>query len=325
MILVGDIHLDKRFPFTNKKTLNRWRDLQTQTIENLLTIADPGETWIQLGDLFDSFMVSAEQFLRAQNLVATHCVALLAGNHDRSNDTDRVSAVTLFPRAITDVTEISSGSTNFILVPHQLTQESFEKALTEAELHIRRGMHNTLLLHCNFSDREGTTTENYLNSKWRQYLEDKFDYIVGGHEHNSRQVSSRTLALGSILPMNFGEMTDKHVMTRDGLVVCWSAEQYYRKWTYEQFLQEPVNHNLQFIEVVGQASVSDTLLVTKRIAAWYLESESIIAIKPSLSKQDEALDNGSNLPKQHESWQDFITNQLNDDEKNLFREILNAD
>ena len=328
MIIVGDIHLDKRFPFTNKKTANRWRALQDATLERVVSLTKDDEQWIQVGDLFDNFMVTAEQFIRAQILVSKHCVALLAGNHDRSNDTDKVSAVNLLTKAVSEVSEITEDAHHYVLVPHQLTQDAFNAALVDAESRIRLGRINVLLLHCNFSDREGVITENYLSSARLKELESKFAFIIGGHEHNGRSTGPRSLLIGSLLPMNFGEMGPKYVMgidtTDTNMHLIWDDKEHYRKWSYEEFLEQPITNDLQFIEVNGAASVTDTLLVAKKVAAWYNTSESIIAIKPDLTRV-ETTSTAEDAPNARQvSWVDFLTNQMTEDERVLFEELMNA-
>jgi DNA repair exonuclease SbcCD nuclease subunit len=323
MIIVGDIHIDKRFPFTNKKTHARWRKLQDDTLEYIRSSV--GYNWIQVGDLFDNFMVSAEQYIRAQNLVVCHCSAILAGNHDRSNDTDKTSAVGLIACAKTEVTRVDDGRSNYILVPHQLTQDAFEQALVLAESYRVPEKTNVLLLHCNFSDRVGTITENYLPHARLQELCAVFDWVVSGHEHNGRPATKNGFLIGSILPMTFGEMTSKYVLDNDmEPALVWDADVHYKLMDYKTFLAEPINHDLQFIQVNGTANVSDTLLVAKKVAAWYSESESIIAIKPELLRVD------TDAPEQERiagtvNWVDYIHGQLTPEERELFVELVNAD
>lgn len=321
MIIVGDIHIDKRFPYTNKKTHERWRDLQDHTINVIFKKAPPA---FQVGDLFDNFMVTAEQFVRADHEVASKCIHTLAGNHDLSNNIDKKSAVQLLLNSVERMTCVAVHGINYILVPHQLTQEAFEDCLASVERCCSTQIPNVLLLHCNYGDREGTQTENYLRPDVARELVSKVNGIVFGHEHNGGYRGSESVvAVGSILPMNFGEMTDKFVWDVEDwkAIKVWDSELNYKKLHYKEFLLMPLV-NLQFIELVGEVNPAESLAVKRLIAMWYSESETIIAIKDSTTPLK--IDSEAAEERIAESdWETAVMALMTDDEKQLFLELKN--
>lgn len=321
MIIVGDIHIDKRFPYTNSKTHLRWRELQDKTLFSIFSGSPPA---VQAGDLFDNFMVTAEQFVRADTFVAKRCLKVLAGNHDTSNNTDKKSAVHLLGNSASYPTCLAMGGVNYVVIPHQLTQEQFEIELGALDNLTRGSTPNILLLHCNYGDREGTQTENYLRPEMAKKLLTKFNGIVFGHEHNGGERTKNVIAVGSILPMNFGEMSDKFVWDVEAWAPkpTWNREENYRLWTYGTFLSEPLQP-LQFIEIVGEVTAAESLAVKRLIATWYSESETIIAIKDSTTP----LKIDSEVAEERISqadWETTVLALLTDAEKQLFQEIKNA-
>jgi DNA repair exonuclease SbcCD nuclease subunit len=320
MIIVGDIHLDKRFPYTNSKTHLRWLQLQDSTLNRIFK---SGEAAIQVGDLFDKFMVTAEQFIRADSIVAKRCLRVIAGNHDTSNNTDKKSAVHLLQNATHYPTCLPYGGVNYVIVPHQLTQEQFEIELGALDNLTDTQTPNILLLHCNYGDREGTQTENYLRPDMAKKLLTKFNGIVFGHEHNGGTRAKNVIAVGSILPMNFGEMADKYVWNVEEWApeLIWSAGESYRQWSFQEFLREPLQP-LQFVEIYGEVTAAESLAVKRLIATWYSESETIIAIKDSTTP----LRIDSEVAEERISqadWETTVLALLTDSEKQLFQEIKN--
>jgi DNA repair exonuclease SbcCD nuclease subunit len=321
MRIVGDIHLDKRFPYTNAKTHQRWKALQEDVLNKCFC---NGRT-IQLGDVFDKYMVSAEDYVEAMYWFSD-CAWVLAGNHDISNNTEKLSAVHLLENCVKHVTCATHEGINYIMVPHQLTQEKFEEALSNLHKFISGSIPNVLLLHCNYGDREGTQTENYLRpAKAKALLAEGIDDIVFGHEHNGGLRGSKVIAVGSILPMNFGEMTDKYVWDPEDreLIKVWDSTKGYAKWDYREFLQQGPLGSYQFIEVTGEVSPAEALAVKKQIASWYATSDSLIAIKDSTELMRAVSTDGDGKVIKQTEWESRILEMLTEQERDLFLELKN--
>lgn len=332
MIFVGDIHIDKTFPFTNKKTADRWRSLQDQTLRRIFK---GNNDCIQVGDLFDNFMVSAADFMRGY-AVADSCRWLIRGNHDVSNNTEQLSALQLLGD-ITSLVKIvvwddvecwAAHGINYVMVPHQRTQQLFESALDRAFELTSTEIPNVLLLHCNVGDQPGTNTENHLRSDKIPALLSKFTFVVSGHDHNTRQPAQGLRMTGSILPMTFGEMTDKFVWKLEAggplqPIKVWDADENFKAATVQDFLALPVDTPLQFIQIDGVVDLSESVLISKKIADWYLHSETIIAIKNNTSRMEREVDDVS--PKSGSlDWIAEVSKQMNDAEREIFMELLNG-
>ncbi len=319
--IIGDVHIDKRFPFTSQKTAQVFRDLQAQIMEQ---VSVPNGPTFQLGDLFDGFSVSGETLVKGYRFASYK--TLLAGNHDKSNNLDKSSALELLKEHMGldivwgSLREFHGDGTVFHLVPHQLTQELFEEALASL-VHSKLGR-NVLLLHCNFGNREGTQTENYLRPEVAKSLlsERGFDLIVSGHEHNFNKPMKGVVMLGSIMPYSFGEMTDKFVMDYDTqtgeyeLIPTWVAVENYTCMSAGAAMPEPE----AFTEIVGTTTVEMAAALNKQIAEWYKDGK-VIAVKNSttlLRHEREVQEYKA------EDWVAEVMKQCNDAQQGKLKELL---
>jgi hypothetical protein len=214
-------------------------------------------------------------------------------------------------------------------VPHQHTQAEFESALDDAIARVSDTKSTDvsglpIFLHCNFGNPKEGSDDNYLcKQKAQELLDAGFGHIFVGHEHNSSQPLAGVTMVGSILPVNFGEMTDKYVWYTDGTrKLVWSADTHYKVCTPQQFLDLAIDaFDLQFIEVTGEVSVAESLLIAKQIANWYLNSETIIAIKNS-STVIKAVVTETGEKVSALDWIAVVSADLNPLEKELLQEIL---
>ena len=278
--LIGDMHLGKKFPYTTNKSAAIFEELRYK----ILAKHTQGK-FIQLGDLFDDYSVSDNVLVQGYRWME-NCVAALAGNHDVSNNTEKSSAIKLLRDdlginvAWIDYCVHTIGNTDFHLVPHQLTQDDFEGVLDSLEPGSRL---NVLVLHCNYGDRAGVITENYLRTDRAKELSKKFHLIVSGHEHNISKPLKNLIMLGSVMPFSFGEMNTKYVMDYDcetgnyELIPTW-VDGSARQVQFQDFLDTPIHQ--EFIEVMGSLDVSQAAQVNKRIASLYKDTD-VIAIKNS--------------------------------------------
>lgn len=324
-ILIGDIHLGKRFPYTNKKTAARWEALKHSTLDVILGL--PAK-FVQLGDLFDGFSVDSAVFVQGYN-VASKCEVILAGNHDRSNNTEKASAVELLQElgcfvVCQDIQVLIIEGVKFVMVSHQLTQDKFNEVLETTKQHAEGPLPAVLLLHCNYGFREGNQTENYLRPEIAEDLLKHFSGIVSGHEHNARSPLQGLMMIGSILPMSFGEMTDKYVYgvssELNTLHRVWAADEHYKKLSYQDFLELPIDVPLQFIEVEGCVDIAEKIHLNKRIVDWYLKSETLIAIKNGTTSFRTEADTDKEFKA--EDWVQKVSSQMTADEVAIFNELL---
>jgi DNA repair exonuclease SbcCD nuclease subunit len=318
---IGDIHLDKRLPYTTLRTAEKFDRLRANTVDKATTC---GNECIQLGDLFDDFNVSAEVFCEGF-MLAKRMKATLVGNHDLSKNTDRVSSLHLLNRPFgidvaTSVTSFKEGMTTFHMIPHQLTQEKFEGALTNL-IHnypFKSARFHVLCLHCNWGEHRGAEGDNYLPAPLAKALFDAgVTLIVSGHEHNYREPMKGVVMVGSILPYSFGEMETKYVLdydTQTGVyarVPVWEASRYV-KLSCKDFLENDIVHGVQFIEVTGDIDVEQAALLNRKTNNLFRNSDDIIAIKNStiVHRHTKAA-----IENKAEHWLSLLLKQCNTEEQ----------
>lgn len=326
--LIGDIHYGKRFPFTTAQTAKRFDTLRNETVAQA---CNGREHLFLLGDLFDSFSVSADTLIQGFSTASRPNCYVLSGNHDKSNNTDKNSALEylgiLGNNVVWDnprVVEI--GDTYFVMVPHQLTQERFEQVLDEVGKFPLLGAikHRVLLLHCNFGDREGTVTENYLRPEMAQWLlSESFDLIVSGHEHNFNRPMKGVIMLGSILPFSFGEMKTKYVLDYDCTNGSYEVSPVWDDSHYIPFTWRPDNVPpvpKDFIELRGEVGIEQAAAINKQIAEWYKNGQ-VISVKnaTALVRHDKEVS-----VEKAEHWADEVKSSLSEAQRELLASMLEA-
>ena len=326
--LIGDAHLGVRFPFTTPESHIRFRKLQLDIANEALELAKQktGGSAVFLGDLFDKYSVSDVTLVDGFSLL-NNAVAVIAGNHDIAKNEDKPSAIRLLAHnlhrtVILDGPSILHDTSvrPYAVVPHCTTQEGFERALEASTRGNDRV--DTLFLHCNFGEPKGVETENYLSSSKASDLLKRFKRIISGHEHDYSTPVPGVTMLGSILPMNFGEMTDKFigVLYDDGELILhkvWDAAKHFRQIPAGQVESfSPTEEH--FLEVTGTVTVDEAALINKRIKEWY--KVGIIAVKNStqLLRTEREVEHKADAT----TWESEVAAQLTDTQRDLFNEIL---
>jgi len=293
MKLVGDLHIGKRFPYTTQKTAEKFNNHR----RSLLHTCMAGARGFQLGDLFDSYSVQDTVLMEGYQ-TARKFDRLLAGNHDLAKNTDKPSALVLLsqelkvPIVYEDYLTVTEGMTKFYLVPHKLLQEGFEATLKAALADLQatgKSRFNVLLLHCNYGEHRGPQSDNYLTPKTaKELLDGGFTLIVSGHEHNYRNPMPGVHMLGSLLPLDFGQMEAKYIADYDtqtgelSLVPTWHPHSY-AKVPAQEFIDEHSDWGTwQFIEVTGIVDLEGAVKVNRQINHLFKTSDSLVAFKNSV-------------------------------------------
>jgi len=202
------------------------------------------------------------------------------------------------------------------------TQTDFLQALSE--LQPVPGDVNILCLHTNMY-AEGFSTaevENNLTVELAAELADAFDLVVSGHEHN-RMTKHGVHMVGSIYPHNFGDISTKSVLlydTETGEVsyeVTWNVSNY-SELSVDEFLEVPVDHGYDFIEVVGEVKPENLLPVVKHMGV--LMNESVVSGIKNKVKLVRALE-GENLVEEAVSWETHLKELLTIEQFELFTEV----
>lgn len=327
--LVGDVHLGKKFPFTTKQSAALFQQEHDQLMADIL---DAGaDEFICLGDLFDDFEVDGSTLVKGYQYAKE--LMVLAGNHDIANNTEKASALLLLNDVLKvdvvykEVRSVPRGRTTFALVPYFLEQGLFDDALKRAA-HVTQEKiisdHKVLLLHCNFGNREGTVTENYLTREMAKQMLETFDLVVCGHEHNFNTPMKGVVMLGSVMPFSFGEMTDKFVMDYDTdtgeyqLTPTWKSANY-SSMDYKDFLE--CNASVApFMEITGTIDVTEAAAINKKIGQLYKEN-GVLSIKnaTTLHRAEAGV---TVVDEVKTDWETEVRKELPDRYLPLFEELL---
>jgi len=285
-LFIGDLHLGKRLPHSTLESNQRFWNYTLNKLEQILEESASQRPVVQLGDLFDKPKVG-HLTLTQGYLIAKEFDVILQGNHDFNADLTKDTALSCLPKIDSGLEKNLMDSPTkrnpLTLVGHQPTQELFEQDLKSLE------ENKVLCLHANSPNHpEPGLTENTITPEMLAELKDKFEHIICGHEHNFSQMGNLTM-LGSFMPFSFGDMSDKKIATwnpNSGLdfVTTWSKAEKYLECSHEEFIELPLDHAYQFIEVKGEVTSSEWSSITSHINHLFIGSD-VFAIKDSTSIQ----------------------------------------
>jgi hypothetical protein len=126
-------------------------------------------------------------------------------------------------------------------------------------------------------------------------LLEAFDQIVMGHEHTSRtDFGGRLVVVGSLLPTDFGNVSDKYV---------WGYNTKTRKMEAEMFWDEAVGSRVvdwkdaeglglggvQFVDVLGGATPSEMPSVAAAVQTLWKTGADLLMVKNSVTVEGEAV------------------------------------
>ena len=211
---LGDVHLGK--PFKNGVPLHRRGDrevMQWAEFEMNLMDVEGVEYSIQMGDLFDASVVpysviyrAAQVYKRAARANPETTYIVLAGNHDRSRDIEKVTAFMLFSAMVEDcvvvVGEEPEMIDGMVFIPWHPVLNAGEMVLQYEEL-IRNadvvfGHYDVVTI--------GEATPNMIPAATFKALGVKRAFT--GHDHSRRTLEIDGLLVevtGSMSPYSHGE------------------------------------------------------------------------------------------------------------------------
>ena len=259
-----------------------------------------------LGDLFDK-PSNPELVIKQGADVAALCDYVLAGNHDLHGREGAMSSLQLLEEmgpglcrfAFRTTFHEPDGSTLVCLVPHQPSQADFEAQLRGAEKAAAACPERVriLCLHANYDSPFTDGSEAALNLTRERAAEllEHFDQIVMGHEHTSRVgFDGRLAVVGSLMPTDFGNVSDKWV---------WSFDTETRKMEADMFWDDVpgskiVNwrdagalglEGVQFVDVVGTAAPSEMPSVANTVQALWKTGADLLMARNSVTVEGEAV------------------------------------
>jgi DNA repair exonuclease SbcCD nuclease subunit len=306
---VSDLHLGKA-PQSHSTPDSRKR-FQAALYEAAMRAARPTgqDLTVCLGDLFDK-PSNPEAVIKQGADVAHWCNHVIAGNHDLHGREGVMPSLRLLADMLDDAGRIKyvfdttwrtlkDGDTALCLIPHQPSQAAFEEELDLAQETAPQYRHGTkiLCLHANYDSpfTEGSEASLNLTRGRAAELLEAFDQIVMGHEHTSRtDFGGRLVVVGSLLPTDFGNVSDKYV---------WGYNTKTRKMEAEMFWDEAVGSRVvdwkdaeglglggvQFVDVLGGATPSEMPSVAAAVQTLWKTGADLLMVKNSVTVEGEAV------------------------------------
>jgi DNA repair exonuclease SbcCD nuclease subunit len=208
---LGDVHLGKRFE--NGVPLHRRGDREEMVwaqFERELNV--PCDLHIQMGDLFDKFVVpytvvwrAAQLYIAAQEAHPKTTFVVLRGNHDASRDLEKVSAFQIFKGLVEH-----SGVVVVDEAPYQLAGHTFfpwHPVITAAEM-VTGWQGRYAYLHCDVVMGEDNALPAALLKA------QGFERTYTGHDHVKRELTMEGLdvhVVGSMQPYSHAEDRDEQL------------------------------------------------------------------------------------------------------------------
>lgn len=266
------------------------KDLDATLFAKAKTITEKYDNLICAGDLFHRSH-NREDVIAQGIKISQGCDIVIGGNHDNTSRADDKSSLDIVSKVADSVLmtpvgdvvvheglEFDSGET-VTIVPHHSNQELFDQAVEEA----CKSSGDLVILHCNFNNPfvDGIDTALNLTVAQAEQLLQHYDYIVIGHEHNTRwEMNNRLLALGNTHPTGFSDISNKYVWHFDkSKENPWSKTKIWDKATghmvleagdifelpEEEFLVEEGTVPPGFVDIIGELPAEDMPALANRI------------------------------------------------------------
>ena len=216
--LIGDVHLGRKFrnkdiPLDKRGVRENILRLRFQQYVDLAIKSVESHTYncvFQLGDLFDSFAVPYEDLLFAYEQLSKFNQSnvtcyILAGNHDLSKDTNRVSALSMLKRMLGDKC-VHIVDKDYQVVHDNLNNEQHVLIPYSHESDSRNNLRPFRVLPGFTSYIYGHFDEPFP-AEWQS----QFTQVYTGHIHKPRTEGNITV-VGSILPLTFAEDANNSFM-----------------------------------------------------------------------------------------------------------------
>lgn len=243
----------------------------------LLDLAEPDEDVLVNGDLFDGFVISNNDLVRAFNTVLDafrlgkiRKLILSRGNHDISKNSEKLSSFDVFGSMLTaalgvervivviDYEQVITDAGPVWILPHLPNQELFNLALDD----IGKNPRPYLFVHANFDNGFAEEADHSLNMSKVQaerLHRAGVKSIIFGHEHQQRQEASGVFVVGNQFPTSISDClgnsmkralrVEQHSMTT---ITTWEDRGSYMEVDWTKLSTVPPE--IEFIRVKGEAT-----------------------------------------------------------------------
>ena len=342
MLVISDIHIGfARQGGTTPQSRVALRDYLLTSMKRTLC-SYSGDVLI-LGDLFDDFEVSYQDWLAAFELLSPlgERLTLVAGNHDHSPRGDRMSSFGALAKVLSEVGGarvvninewLHDDENNAVYVAHHSNQDLFEKSLEEILEKAPAGC--IVMLHANYDNNFAAQTDHSLNvsADLAKRFADRQCYLVFAHEHQARQaLGGRVIVLGNQWPTSIADCLgnqQKHCwqLSERGLErfeVTWDWLDEEAGYTEIDWRNLP-NDAKGFVRIAGTASAAEASDVINAIASFRQRSSAFVV---GNAVKIDGIADAATLPQQFEAAKAFdvmsyIEKHLEPDEMVVVRQLL---
>lgn len=304
-LILGDLHLDKNFPYTAPESDKALAITQFKRgiLDSLISSADD---IVQTGDMFDSHDATGYHLLSALELFKGKPFTFPLGNHDVSKRRLPSASALLKER-------FAYALPDWEVVDHRLTQELFDAAiqgLTGGEY---------LVLHCGVGSPQASH-ENWITEAQLEKLSHKYKFIFIGHEHKFQQLHDNVVIVGTPYPVDFGEMYDHYAILLNDrgdveVVKTFDVEKMYS----EVDVNDPVVECRPFLKLVGTVDSANSKHAFQKLKEIRLHP-STLSVKPAFSVVSQAVQEAKST-----QWVDFgeaLKAVMTDDMRKIYDEIM---
>lgn len=291
LTIINDTHLGvNRVAGTTPRSALALRDYALTSFERLVNEARP---LCILGDLFDQYTVPNSDFLMTYQILHNHCASgtplyLVAGNHDLSKDSSRMSSFELLGRLLTAqfpnavlLMEPGWVQPGIWVIPHCINQDRFDDALAN----VPEGT-KFLLLHANYNNFHAEQADHSLNVSEAQALElvNRGIKLIFAHEHQYRTaLDGAVLVIGNQIPSSVADClgpSRKFLLSVENgeanLEEVMKVDEVFERRDWRLLGTPPLSEDSRFIRVEGEASAAEAADVVSAIAKYRARSDALV-------------------------------------------------
>ena len=283
--IINDLHLGtQRVTGTTQKSQEELRKYLLAMFAKCLRIADDDDLII-LGDLFDNYNIPTTDILAAYDLLADWLkrtgkhVYLVAGNHDLSKDSTKVSSFRFFAEVLkrsfeTQVTYVEGSlkiGKSIHIISHVTNQDLFDLELASV------GTVKFLLVHANYDNNFAKESDHSLNISAEQIAALDVETVVFAHEHYAREAPG-VKVLGNQFPSSVSDCLGEdvkymHRLTAAGVekLPTWESGEY-----AEVDWQDPQPTDAKFVRLVGKATQAEAHQVPEFVSQYRRNSDALV-------------------------------------------------
>ncbi len=309
-------------------SLEQFENDKIKDLVELLSQHQDKEVFVA-GDLFNSHRVPLNSILQVATALLDHpqAVFIIAGNHDLSKNTLKMSSMTFLSEWLTihatnvtvifEPTTLVVGDKRILMVPHMPNQELFNTAIENS------AQADILITHCNYENNFAVEKDHSLNMTKEQAK--KFKLVISGHEHNSRKVGNVWM-VGSFAPCNVSEAAvEKHSHIFDPQKLTMtpvSTKDQVDHYSYAEIHWRDIEAacDVGFLNIVGEATAAEAPTVLSAVAALRKKSSSYM-IKNSVTVETIVLGDIEGASFDSINTWELLSNILKDNHKKRLEEL----